>query len=671
MQLKKFRVENFRSIRDSGEIEIDKLTALVGRNESGKSNLLLALATLNPPGGRKPLSKIKDFPRWRRLEECTDDTPVVQSQWIFSDDESQKLGELLQQKSKITGASIGRPYGTTCWVGIVGLEQPKLDAKEIGASIRRLGPVLSAKIEKIEDAAVKEKCKKAWASVEGGSALIADKDKWAAHMQAAAKAVRTGLGEAAIMLDEDQDSILQALADTAENIVTFEKRCGEARKQIVNWLPVFVYVSDFPELSGHQNLDEFLQQRGQNPAFKERHDNFEKLAKVADFDPALLNGMKADHETRNQLLNRAGSLITGEIRRLWKDRSLLIRFNLDGPYLDILVSDPNATYPVEVNLDERSRGFRWFFSFYTTFAADTHGGKADGAIILLDEPGLYLHARSQEDLLKHLQADYKNQIIYTTHSPFMIPAASLEMVRTVNITQDSGTEVTNSPTGDARTLFPLQAALGYHLSQTLFIGNSNLILEGVTDFWILSSVSSYFATAGRASLPDKLVLMPVGGAGKVSYMAALLSSQELDVLILLDDDRAGRDAKKDIVTNKLLRETAIMFVTDAFAAGKPTEADIEDLIDPVVYEALVKKTYKAELAKKTLVLNPKVPRIVKRYEEAFEQLGLEFNKTRPAREFMSRMASDPESSLPTDSANRFEALFKLIGERAKKKNAKN
>ena len=434
-------------------------------------------------------------------------------------------------------------------------------------------------------------------------------------------------------------------------------------------MPIFVYVSDFPELSGHQNLDEFTQQRGQNPDLKERHDNFEKLSKVADFDPSALNGMKNDHETRNQLLNRAGSLITGEIRRLWKDRSLLIRFNLDGPYLDILVSDPNATYPVEVNLSERSRGFQWFFSFYTTFAADTRGGNAEGAILLLDEPGLYLHARSQDDLLKHLQKDYNNQIIYTTHSPFMVPADAIHIVRTVNISQDFGTQVTNSPTGDAKTLFPLQAALGYNLSQTLFVGNSNRIVEGVTDFWILSSVSDYLVSDGRVGLPAEFVITPVGGAGKVSYMTALLSAQELEVFVLLDDDRAGRDAKKDIVSNKLLKETAIMFVTDSFADPKPPEADIEDLMDPAVYDSLVKKTYKTELAKKVLSFNSKIPRIVKRYEEAFSQLGIEFNKTRPAREFMARMAADAAAVLPLDSANKFEGAFKLIGERVAKQRA--
>jgi len=229
--------------------------------------------------------------------------------------------------------------------------------------------------------------------------------------------------------------------------------------------------------------------------------------------------------------------------------------------------------------------------------------------------------------------------------------------------EQHGTTVTDSPTGDSQTLFPLQAALGYHISQTLFVGHSNLVVEGVTDFWILSTVNAHFVANGTPALPDELTITPAGGAGKISYMAALLASQELKVLVLLDDDRAGREVYKDLVSSKLVRDTAIMFVTEGFSNPKPTEADIEDLIDPAVYGSLVNRTYRTELAGKKLALNPRIPRIVKRYEEAFRALGIEFHKTRPAREFMARMASDPASVLPASSSARFEAVLKTARQR--------
>lgn len=205
-------------------------------------------------------------------------------------------------------------------------------------------------------------------------------------------------------------------------------------------------------------------------------------------------------------MNRASAVVTGELKRLWKDRELKIRFNLDGVHLDTLISDPTATYDVEVNLNDRSRGFQWFFAFYVSFAADTKGGKAENSILLLDEPGLYLHAKSQSDLLKHFEDDFTNQILYSTHSPFMVPTHRLDSVRTVNIADKTGTSVTNDPSGDSRTLFPLQAALGYDLAQSMFVGPNNLVVEGVTDFWFLTAVSAHLSDAGKTALSSNLTL---------------------------------------------------------------------------------------------------------------------------------------------------------------------
>ncbi|WP_411746095.1 ATP-dependent nuclease, partial [Reinekea sp.] len=221
------------------------------------------------------------------------------------------------------------------------------------------------------------------------------------------------------------------------------------------------------------------------------------------------------------------------------------------------MSDPNAVYEVEVNLNERSRGFKWFFSFYVTFCADTNGGEAKDAVLLLDEPGLFLHAKSQSDLLNHLRDDFDNQILFTTHSPFMIPTAQLTDVKTVNIDQDRGTTVTNDPTGDSTTLFPLQAALGYEISQSLFIGSHNLIVEGVTDYWYLSAISDYLISIGKKGLEPNITITPAGGAQKIPYLVSLLASQNLNVVVLMDKERDSAATRDEMVGGKLLHQKNI------------------------------------------------------------------------------------------------------------------
>lgn len=662
MKLKSFQVFNFRSIPDSGPVRVEQMTALVGRNESGKSNLLVALQSLNPPEGRKPLSPVKDFPRDRRLEECGDKTKVVSTHWELVEREAAQIGELLGTENRIREVEIGRYYDGTLWVDLTGLRRPAVDAAKAKSALRRLEPIIAGRIGELapeQQAAPTEALQAVAAFAEGFENALA----WATGFLAAAKALRATLGAVGIMLGDASDELLGDLEARAAAVQGHDEAATKARSLVAKWLPTFVYVADFPELNGHQNIDTYLQRRDQSQPLTETEANFEKLAKVADFDPKELSRLRQadDHETRNQLLNRAGALVTREIRRLWKDRSLKVRFNIDGPHLDTLISDPNAAYDVEVNLDERSRGFRWFFSFYTTFAADTQGGASEGAILLLDEPGLYLHAKSQEDLVRHLRADFPNQIVYTTHSPFMIPPDDIGIVRTVNITADDGTTVTNDPTGDTRTLFPLQAALGYSLSQTLFVGHANLVVEGVTDFWILAAANAHMRAQGLAHLPPEMVITPAGGAGKVPYMAALMAAQDLGVLVLLDHDKAGRDTRKELVTSRLVQPNSVLLVSEAF--GDDREADVEDLLDPAVYEALVRATYQKELRGKKLALNANIPRIARRFEAAFQEVGLEFNKVRPAREFMARLGTDPDKTLPAGSSGPLETLFKAIASR--------
>src|SRR5581483_907361 len=120
--------------------------------------------------------------------------------------------------------------------------------------------------------------------------------------------------------------------------------------------------------------------------------------------------------------------------------------------------------------------------------------KEKNIILLLDEPGLSLHARAQMDLLDSIDNNLTKgrQVIYTTHSPFMVRTAALDRVR---IVEDKGPELGSTVTNDAGstsdpdTLFPLQAALGYDIAQSLFIGNRNIVLEGTSDFGYLEAAT--------------------------------------------------------------------------------------------------------------------------------------------------------------------------------------
>ena len=133
--------------------------------------------------------------------------------------------------------------------------------------------------------------------------------------------------------------------------------------------------------------------------------------------------------------------------------------------------------------------------------------------------------------------------------------------------------------------------MGYDLTQTLFIGTKNVVIEGVTDYWYLMSVAEYFRAEGLPSLPEDVVLTPAVGAPKVTYLVSLLAAQSLNVVVLLDSEPAGGRAHEDLVKNKLVRDEAVLHVADAFPAPAPREADVEDLIAPDVFMELLHEAY--------------------------------------------------------------------------------
>ena len=645
MKLNEFRARNFRSVNDSGSIRVSERTALVGRNESGKTNLLLALHSLKTAKGIEALKSVKDFPRERKLAECSNDTPVVETTWTLTAEEHAELSKLWTRGSGAKSVTIGRNYAASRWVRFDGVKPVKFDPKVVEANAAKLSACQNAEIQKT-------------------AATLAPADDpagWAPSAVTAVKTIRR-VAEASKVELNGGETALAEIESAAAAIVRDEEQHAAARNWAVARMPVFMYLDDYPDLDGHMDIQALVTRRSQNRR-ESGDENFMKLLKVAGLELDEIHRLLTeDHEKRQQLANRAGAVITKKLREIWKDRPLKVRFNLDGQHFDTMISDPNATYDVEVNLNERSRGLQWFFAFYITFAADTDGGPAENAILLLDEPGMYLHAVAQRDLLNHFAKDFKNQIVYTTHSPFMVPVDDLGSVRTVNITQENGTAVSNEPTGDTSTLFPLQAALGYGVAQTLFLGKKYLLVEGVTDFWYLNAIGEHLRDLGKQSLPEDAVITPCGGAGKVTYMVSLLSSHRLPVTVLLDADQQARVVQQELVKAKLISDKAILLVSEGLTSGTE-DADIEDLIDPDVYEALVKESYTKELKGKSLKLNNHTPRIVHRFHEAFKELGIEFHKTRPASLFLRRAGEKPESVMTDETLKRFQALFKAVRSR--------
>jgi predicted ATPase len=657
MKLESFQVKDFRSVNDTGVIKVEeRSTVLVGRNESGKSSVLKALQSLKPASGPVTWGHARDFPRSRKRSDFHESAVMLETRWSLSAGDKTSLAVMWPRAAGCTEVVITRSYTPTIAVTFPGAAP----LASLAAEARSLAAPFATDVSRVAIGLLQTEHQQSLqnASSELSRALAEpiESAQWAPSVTLACETLRAAFAAAGI----PGDPVLERLSGL-ESAAAAVARDPDAQQAASDWvaaqLPIFVYLDDWAFVPGHHNIQQYVQRGGASSAHEEDK-LFTKMLKVAELDAKELQDLLAQrHEERKLLTNRASGVVTETIQTLWKDREITVDFSLDADHFDVVIRDrdSNALVP----LDERSRGFRWYFSFFITFAADTQGGDKANAVLLLDEPGLFLHAMAQEALLKFF-GTLPNQIIYTTHSPFMIDPRAIATTRTVTLERGVGTTVSESPTGDANTLFPLQAALGYNLTQTLFIGTNTVVVEGVTDYWYLTAMSAHLELTGRA-LDGTLVLTPAGGAAKVGYMVALLAGQKLDVVVLLDSDSAGDGAMAELVRGKLVRDAAIVRIAPAHEA-KPREADIEDLLNETVFLALVREAYEKELAGKALTLNPKVPRIVRRIEQAFEAIGVGFQKARIAKLFVNKLSSVASTAAVLDPAveARFDQLFRSI-----------
>ena len=675
MLLKKFQIYNYRSVVDSGPISVSNLTAIIGRNESGKTNLLRALHFLNPAGEVTGLERSEVFPRHLDLEECQISTKVVTSVWELSGSDRKVLAKIWPNSKRATDVEVSITY-TGKWE-ICFIEAPiqVLPSVEMHLSFSNIREGVEKFLTGFNDEVAESvnqilnTATVSFQSIEKDTKSTDENFRWIADMKSSMENLRQFLSNVNEGLAEEREALLATFEDLVEQALDEERKQSEARSWIEANMPTFIYFDVYPELIGTMNVYDHLTRKSHNP--RDPADvNFEKMCAVAGLDLERLNHLETqgDQRTRNQLVNQAGAKLTKEIRRLWRDKKLKVRFNLDGHNMTTFVSEPRGNRDVDIELNERSRGFQWFFSFYVVFAADTQKGDAANSILLLDEPGLYLHAKSQRDLLVHLDKGIHNQILFTTHSPFMVPVENLDNIRVASFDEKKKTSVANNlmSIGDSRTLFPLQVAIGFDLSQSLSVGVNNLIVEGYTDQQILTSASNYLSRKREICLQPNITVTPVGGAQKIWSLAALLSSENINLVVLLDREGQASKTSNGLIKARLIKEKKIVFISEAVDESDSREADIEDLLDPAVYEKLVRKSYVEELKGKKLGKTNKSPRITVRFKEEFKKIGLEFNKSRPMHLLLDAIKNDPEQILTPEVKTRFIRLFSKINSLMKK-----
>lgn len=337
----------------------------------------------------------------------------------------------------------------------------------------------------------------------------------------------------------------------------------------------------------------------------------------------------------------ASSAMTSKFQDWWEQCRHKFRYQADGDYFRIWVSDDLD--PSEIELDQRSLGMQYFFSFFTVFLVEAQGAHQN-AILLLDEPGLHMHGTAQAKIVKFLEKlSQDNQTMYTTHSPFMVDADHLERVRIVYEAEDGTTKVSEDIwPRDKDALFPLQAALGYQLIQSLFIAKRQLIVEGLTDYWILKAFDQVLQLKrDKTHLRDDVVIVPSAGVNKLLPLASMLIGHDVEIVALLDGDEPARREGKKLAERLLAGQAGRCLFIGDFLENKP-KAELEDMFPEDLYLEAVREAYsvgdlafgEAEKA---------IEGVVNKVKTLFKRGSLgEFEKWRPGAELRDWIISNPE-----------------------------
>lgn len=423
-------------------------------------------------------------------------------------------------------------------------------------------------------------------------------------------------------------------------------------------IPKFMYFDEYYELPSKIDLSTIS-----NSSSSQEIKTAKALLELADVNLDDLKNPDSYEDFKAEL-EATSSEITQHIFKYWTNNTgIRVQFDIETDashynnvkkYLNIRVFSDK--YHISLPLSNRSKGFNWFFSFIVWFSR-IQEDKNNQYILLLDEPGLNLHAAAQADLLRFLDdlsEDY--QIIYTTHSPFMVPQNSLQRVRTVYESKNGTTINEAIEERDSDTLFPLQAALGYDIAQNLFINKNNLLVEGVSDLIYLTMMSSILQSSGKQGLRDDITIVPVGGLDKVTAFISLLKGQNLNIVCALDTftDQKGKARLNNLIEQKIIKDKNILFFNN-FSRSVGDVADLEDLFAVNDYLKFFNDAFNEfEDIEEKLIKQDKP--IIAQINSIIQKPR--YNHYRPAMSASRLSLSDNDVS--QDTLDRFENLFKKI-----------
>ena len=676
MRLRKFRVRAYRCIHDSGEITVGDLAAFVGRNESGKTTILQALTLLNRDEVISELDLCDEM-----FEELKEEIRLAEGDFELNQSETNMVKEKFPNLPEIKKIKIFRTNkkqeiqyefenikiseksdgGLNSWENF---SKRMLDFLETIPNHLRI----QVNTKFFDDPPPKNR---------------ADFDTGFSEFSNQFHVVATQDSK----VIEEWEKIYAKPENQFFNLLSG----GSEKTALENFFsdqlhPRFVYFSDYKKIYGNINLNEYIRdenrEKGVSIEYIEEFDKAEtvrNLFYLAELDIKELEAVKDSPSRCIKLLNISSNRLTKKLNPAWKGDPIHVELRYNpGNIMSVVISDVHRDGTVTNTglLNRRAEGFKWTFSFIVNFAAETQRAELKEAILLLDEPARNLHPTQQRgisDLLKNLAGS--NQVLYATHSPFMIfdYAPGNLLVVELDKRKHLSRIFYDYWNADDKTLTPILYGLSRGLVDSIVdreIGRNSrpvIIVETISDSMYLNSFDKFLQDPNISMNP--LNIVPAFNKNAVLPLAIFYRNHGYNTFILLDNTEESKQISSQLTSNEFSPIQTIFFEKD----GKPLES-IEDYMVLEDYLHAVNQTYEIKLRQEGYsniipenVISKKkkgvIENLVAIWEEHRDDDWNEFDNEEITRYICEKIALGETDFLSDKTKDQFRSLYRLIAER--------
>lgn len=666
----------YRCIHDSGEITVGDLAAFVGRNESGKTTILQALTLLNKEGDVSELDLCDEM-----SEELKSEIRLAEGEFELSPKETSLIKERFP----------GLP------------------------DIKKINMYRTNKGSKIEydfgDLQISEEENRSLNSWENFTTNILG------FIETIPNHIKIQLDTAFFESKppETQEEFDRQMADFSNRfhvlaseetrvIEEWEKIYGSPESQFGNLLkgtsdrlalesfieselhPRFVYFSDYKKIYGNINLNEYVKEsRGIKQDGLEYVEEFDKAETVrnlfylAELDVTEMEKLHDSPSKLIKFLNTASNRLTSRLNPAWKGDPIHVDLRYQpGNIMSVVISDVHRDGTVTNTglLNRRAEGFKWTFSFIVNFAAETQRAELKEAILLLDEPARNLHPTQQmgiSDLLKDLAGS--NQVLYATHSPFMIFDYTPGNLLVVELDKKKHLSKIfyDYWNADDKTLTPILYGLSRGLVESIVdreIGTNSrpiIIVETMSDSMYLNAFDGFLQDPNISMNP--LNVVAAFNKNSVLSLAIFYKKHGYRTFVLLDNSEESKQIAAQLVANDFSQIQAIFFERE----GKPVQS-MEDYMVLEDYLHAVNQTYEITLRQEgyrnltaeqvdSMGGRGVLENLQAIWEEHREDDWGKFDNEEITRYICEKIALGETDFLSDKTKDRFRSLYRLIAER--------